>query len=45
MSKVGVAGAAERSYPTFKVEQRLRFAGAAVKKYQMSKIRETLVRW
>ena len=26
-------------------EQRLRFAGAAVKKYPMSKVRETQVRW
>ena len=26
-------------------EQRLRFAGAAVKRYPMSKIRETQVRW
>ena len=45
---------AERSYSTFKVkrgnlvqskEQRLRFAGAAVKRYPMSKVRETQVRW
>ena len=26
-------------------EQRLRFAGAAVKRYLMSKVRETQVRW
>ena len=26
-------------------EQRLRFAGAAVKRYPMSKVRETQVRW
>ena len=26
-------------------EQRLRFAGAAMKKYPMSKVRETQVRW
>ena len=26
-------------------EQRLRFAGAAVKKYPMPKVRETHVRW
>ena len=41
---------AERSYSTFKVrrgdlvqgkEQRLRFAGAAVKRYPTSKVRET----
>ena len=52
------AGAAERSYPTFKVrssaleeisliqgkKQWLRFAGAAVKRYPVSKIRETQVR-
>ena len=45
---------AERSYSTFKVrrgdltqgkEQRLRFAGAAVKRYPTSKERETQVRW
>ena len=45
---------AERSYSTFKVrrgelvkfkEQWLCFAGAAVKRYPMSKVRETLVRW
>ena len=45
---------AERSYSTFKVrrgdliqgkEQRLRFARAAVKRYPMSKVRETQVRW
>ena len=44
---------AERSYSTFKVrrgdliqgkEQRLRFARAAVKRYPMSKVRETHVR-
>ena len=44
---------AERSYPTFKVrrgnlvqgkEQRLRFAGAAVKRFPTSKVRETQVR-
>ena len=44
----------ERSYSTFKVkrddliqgkEQRLRFAGAAVKKYPPFKVRETQVRW
>ena len=44
---------AERSYSTFKVrrgnlvygkEQRLRFAGAAVKRYLISKVRETQVR-
>ena len=43
---------AERSYSTFKVrrsdlvqgkEQRLRFAGAAVKRYPTSKVRETQV--
>ena len=26
-------------------EQRLRFAGAAVKKYPMAKVRETQIRW
>ena len=26
-------------------EQRLHFAGVAVKKYPMSKVRETLIRW
>ena len=26
-------------------EQQLRFAGAAVKRYHMSKVRETQVRW
>ena len=45
---------AERSYSTFKVrmgdliqgkEQRLCFAGAAVKRHPMSKVRETQVRW
>ena len=45
---------AKRSYCTFKVrrgdliqgkEQRLRFAGAAVKRYPKSKVRETQVRW
>ena len=45
--------AAERSYSTFRVrrgdlvqgkEQRLRFAGAAVKRYPTSKVRETQVR-
>ena len=45
---------AERSYSTFKVrkgdlvqgkEQRLHFAGAAVKRYPTSKVRETQVRW
>jgi len=45
---------AERSYSTFKIrrgdlvqgkEQRLRFAGAAVKRYPMYKVRETQVRW
>ena len=44
---------AERSYSMFKVrrgrlfqgkEQQLRFAGAAVKRYTMSKVRETQVR-
>ena len=44
----------QRSYSTFKVrrgdliqgkEQQLRFAGAAVKRYPMSKVRETQVRW
>jgi len=44
---------AERSYSTFKVrrgdlvqgkEQRLHFAGAAVKRYPTSKVRETQVR-
>ena len=44
---------AERSYPTFKIrrgdliqgkEQWLRFAGAAVKRYPMSKVRETQIR-
>ena len=43
----------ERSYSTFKVrrgdlvqgkEQRLHFAGAAVKRYPISKVRETQVR-
>ena len=47
------AGAGERSYPTSKVrrgdlvqgkEQRLHFAGVAVKRYPMSKVRETQVR-
>ena len=45
---------AERSYSTIKVrrgeliqgkEQQLRFAGAAVKRYPMPKVRETQVRW
>ena len=45
---------AERSYSTFKVrrgdfiqgkEQWLHFAGAAVKRYPTSKVRETQVRW
>ena len=45
---------AERSYSTFKVkmgdlvqgkEQWLRFAGAAMKRYPTSKVRETQVRW
>ena len=45
---------AKRSYPRSKgrrgdllqgKEQLLRFAGAAVKKYPMSKVREILVRW
>ena len=45
---------AERSYCTFKVrrgdlvqgkEQWLHFAGAAMKKYPTSKVRETQVRW
>ena len=44
---------AEKSYSTFKVrrgnlmqgkEQRLCFAGAAVKRYRMTKVRETQVR-
>ena len=44
---------AERSYSTFKVrrgnlvqgkEQQLHFAGAAMKRYPMSKVRETQVR-
>ena len=44
----------EKSYSTFKVrradlvhgkEQWLHFAGAAVKKYSISKVRETQVRW
>ena len=45
---------ANRSYSTFKVrrgnlnqgkEQRLCFVGIAVKRYAMSKVRETQVRW
>ena len=45
---------AESSYSTFKVmrgdlvqgkEQQLHFAGAAVKRYPTSKVRETQVRW
>ena len=45
---------AERSYSKFKVgrsyfvhckEQQLRFAGAVVKRYSTSKVRETQVRW
>ena len=45
---------AERSYSTFKVrrgdlvqdtEQQLSFAGAVVKRYPTSKVRETQVRW
>ena len=45
---------AKRSYSTFTIrrgdlvqgkEQQLRFAGAAVKRYPMSKVRETQVRW
>ena len=45
---------AKRSYSMFKVrrgdlvqgkEQRLHFAGAAVKRYPTSKVRETQVRW
>ena len=45
---------AERSYSTFKIrrgdliqgkEQWLCFAGAAVKRYPTSKVRETQVRW
>ena len=47
------SGVAERSYSMFKVrrgnlvqgkEQRLRFAGADVKRYPTSKVRETQVR-
>ena len=47
-------GRAERSYSTFKIrrgdlvqgkEQRLRFAGAAMKRYPTSKVRETQLRW
>ena len=45
---------AERSYSKFKVgrsdfvhckEKQLRFAGAVVKRYPISKVRETLARW
>ena len=45
---------AKRSYSTFKVrrgdlvqgkEQRLCFAGAVVKRYPRSKVRETRIRW
>ena len=45
---------AERSYSTFKVrkgdlvqgkEQQLRYAGAALKRYPTSKVRETHIRW
>ena len=45
---------AERSYSTFKIrrgdlvqgkELQLCFAGAAMKRYPMSKVRETQVRW
>ena len=45
---------AERSYSMFKVrrgdlvqgkEQKLRFTGAALKRYPTSKVRETQVRW
>ena len=45
---------AERSYSTFKVrwgdlvqgkEQQLHFAGADMKRYPTSKVRETQVRW
>ena len=45
---------AERSYSMFKVrrgnlvqgkEQQLHFAGAAMKRYPKSKVRETQVRW
>ena len=47
-------GRAKRSYSMFKArrgdlvqgkEQRLRFAGAVVKRYPMSKVRETQIRW
>ena len=49
-----VAVQVQRSYSTFKVrrgdllqgkEQQLCFAGAAVKRYPKSKVRETQVRW
>ena len=48
------AGAAERTYSTFKVsrgdlvqgkEQRLHFARGAKKRYPMSKVRQTHIRW
>ena len=54
VAAVNGTGVAKRSYCTFKVrrgnlvqgkEQQLRFAGAAVKRYTTSKVRETLVRW
>jgi len=47
-------GRAKRSYSMFKVrrgdlvqgkEQRLHFAGAAMKRYPTSKLRETQLRW
>ena len=56
-SEVGGGGAAERSNPTSKEPQlrgaggprgatpRLRSGGAAVRRYPMSKVRETQVRW
>ena len=44
MFKVGRGGGEEIPLIQGK-EQGLRFAGAAVKRYSMSKVRETQVRW
>ena len=44
MFKVGRGGGEEILLIQGK-EQRLRFAGAAMKRYPMSKVRETQVRW
>jgi len=45
MSKVRSGGCEEIPYIQGKKKQWLCFAGAAVKRYPMSKVRETQVRW